>query len=210
MLSFGSHFYSPLAQDMRIENQGRGGEIFFSDPIGDGANISHLLPGTKLGAFNRSVDPGSINNAINNYNKAFAGQLSPAGQALVSAGLFTQAQLASLGAVMDSIPLAPAGEMGLSWLKTFDAKVSYPIKIRESVTLEPSIGFYNAFNFANFNAPGHLLGSVLNGSAGNINGTTADKPGLPGGRDSVRIGLGTGVNAVGSPRQLEYGLKLNF
>ena len=210
MLSFGSHFFSPLAQDMRMENQGRSGEIFFSDPVGDGANISHLLPQTNLGAFNRSVSPGSLNSVISNYNKTVAGTLSPAGQALVSGGLFTQAQLVALGAVMDSIPTAPAGEMGLTWLKTIDLKVAYPIKIRESISLEPSIGFYNAFNFANFNAPGHTLGSVLNGSAGNINGTTADKPGLPGGRDSVRIGLGTGVNAAGSPRQLEYGLKLTF
>ena len=210
MLSFGSHFFSPLAQDMRIENQGRSGEIFFSDPLGDGANINHLLPQTNLGAFNRSVSPGSLNSVISNYNKTVAGTLSPAGQALVSAGLFSQSQLVALGAVMDSLPLAPAGEMGLTWLKTIDLKLAYPIKVRESITLEPSIGFYNAFNFANFNAPGHTLGSVLNGSAGNINGTTADKPGLPGGRDSVRIGLGTGVNAAGSPRQLEYGLKLTF
>ena len=210
MLSFGSHFFSPLAQDMRIENQGRSGEIFSSDPVGDGANINHLLPQTNLGAFNRSVSPGSLNNVINNYNKTVAGTLSPAGQALVSAGLFTQSQLVLLGAVMDSLPLAPAGEMGLTWLKTIDLKLAYPIKIRENISLEPSVGFYNAFNFANFNSPGHTLGSVLNGSAGNINGTTVDKPGLPGGRDSVRIGLGTGVNAAGSPRQLEYGLKLTF
>ncbi|PYY10047.1 MAG: hypothetical protein DMG61_22305 [Acidobacteria bacterium] len=195
---------------MRIENQGRAGEIFSSDPAGDGANINHLLPQTNLGAFNRSVSPGSLNNVINNYNKTVAGTLSPAGQALVSAGLFTQSQLVLLGAVMDSLPLAPAGEMGLTWLKTIDLKLAYPIKIRENISLEPSIGFYNAFNFANFNSPGHTLGSVLNGSAGNINGTTVDKPGLPGGRDSVRIGLGTGVNAAGSPRQLEYGLKLTF
>ncbi|HEY4661779.1 MAG TPA: TonB-dependent receptor, partial [Terriglobales bacterium] len=210
LLSFASHFYSPLAQDMRIEDQFRGGEIFFSDPIGDGAQINHLLPQTNLGEFGRNVNPGNINSVITNYNNTVAGKLAPAGQALVSAGLFTQAQLVSLGAVMDSIPLAPAGEIGLSWLRTFDAKLAYPIKLRESVTLEPSIGFYNAFNFANFNSPGHLLGSVLNGSQGNINGTTADKPGLPGGKDSVRIGLGTGVNTAGSPRQLEYGLKLTF
>lgn len=213
LLSFASHFLSPLSQDMRLENQLRAGEIFHSDPFGDGGNFSHLLPGTNIGDFGRTTSAGGLNRVITNYNNTVAGTLTPAGQALVNAGLFTPAQLVSLGAVADTVPLAPPGEIGMTWLRGFDAKLAWPIKLSERMTLEPSIGFYNLFNFSNFNAPGHTLGSVLNGSAGQINGTTVDggpTSGLPGGRDSVRIGLGTGVNTSGSPRQLEYGLRFTF
>jgi hypothetical protein len=126
----------------------------------------------------------------------------------------TQAQLVALGAVADSVPVAPAGQIGMSWLRGTDMKFSWPIKIRERFSIEPSVGIFNIFNFANFNAAGATLTNVLDGSAGSINGTTKDcgtpTTTCPGGRDSVRTGLGTGVNAVGAPRQIEWGLRFVF
>jgi hypothetical protein len=98
----------------------------------------------------------------------------------------------------------------MTWFKTLDTRFSWLIKVRERFTIEPSIAVFNTFNFANFNAAGHTLNGIMDGSAGSINGTTVDAAGLPGGRNSVRTGLGTGVNSGGAPRQIEWGLKLIF
>jgi hypothetical protein len=39
--------------------------------------------------------------------------------------------------------------------------------------MQPSVGFYNLFNFANFDLPGNALNGLLTGAAGQINGTTS-------------------------------------
>ena len=206
-LSFVSHFFSPLPQDLYIENQARTGEIFFSDVVGDGSPYQHVLPGTQVGAFGRSVTASNINKVITQYNNGYAGKLLPAAQALVSARLFTSAQLTALAAVADSLPLAPADQMNMSWARGFDAKIAWPIQIKERVTIEPSFAVFNLFNFANFNSASNYLSGFLNGSAGTVNGTSMSDFAA---RDSLRVGAGTGVNTAGAPRQLEWGLKLRF
>jgi hypothetical protein len=59
-------------------------------------------------------------------------------------------------------------------------------------------------NFANFDGPASPLSGVLNGAVGSINGTPGEQPA------SNRLGLGSGVFALGSPRALEFTLKLSF
>jgi hypothetical protein len=205
--SFVSHFFSPLPQDLYIENQARTGEIFFSDVLGDGSPYQHILPGTQVGAFGRSVTASNINKTITKYNSTVAGTLLPASQALVNAGLFSSRQLVQLGAVADSLPLAPSDQMNMSWARAFDTKFSWPIKIKERVTIEPSVAFFNVFNFSNFNSASNYLSGFLNGSAGTVNGTPlSDKPA----KDSLRVGAGTGVNTAGAPRQIEWALKIKF
>jgi hypothetical protein len=66
------------------------------------------------------------------------------------------------------------------------------------------MGIYNLFNFANFNLLPEVMTGLLNGSAQSLNGTTASNQG------SLRVGNGTGVYSLGSPRQLEFGLRLTF
>jgi hypothetical protein len=222
-LSFVSHFFSPLANNLAASYQFRSGENFFTDYLGDGAAAPHIFPGQQLGSWGRDIKANNINSMIDNYNSNVAGTILPMGQALVNAGLFTQAQLQSLGAVGDQIAPAPADEMNMTWMKGFDFRASWPIHLRESITLEPSIGFYNLFNFANFNSPGHNIG----GDFGEITtcqfGTlgTADCGGTPGGANgtslsdrattnSLRLGTGTGANTSGAPRQIDFGLKLTF
>lgn len=103
-------------------------------------------------------------------------------------------------------PVVP-GEVGLTWLKTFDMSLTWvgKVNIRErELSIQPSVGFYNLFNFANFNIPGNVLSGILTGGAGSLNGTTYA------GADSVRVGVGTGVFALGAPRTIEFGLKLAF
>ena len=199
-----SHFYSGLPMSLQVPNTGLGaGEIFRTDFTGDGT-VQDLLPGTKVGSFNRDFGVSGLTQMINNYNSTIAGQPTPAGQVLISSGLFTLAQLQALGAVAPTVQLPPGGEVGMGMLRAFDLKLSWVHKFGERVTVEPSIGFYNLFNFANFDLPPNVISGLLNGAAGSLNGTTQAN------RIDNRVGLGTGVFALGAPRAIEIGLRLDF
>jgi hypothetical protein len=199
-----SHFYSPLSTSLVIPDTGLGAaEIFATDFTGDGST-QDLMPGTKVGAFGRSVGVSGLTAKINNYNSTVAGQPTPAGQLLISQNFVTADQLASLGAVAPSVPLPPQGEVGLGWLRAFDFKLSWRYTFHERITIEPSAGFYNVFNFSNFDLPPNVLNGLLTGGAGAVNGTT------PADRITNRVGAGTGVFGLGSPRAMEFGLRLTF
>jgi len=208
-LSLISHYDTALPGTLVLPSTGLPGEIFRTDITGDGTT-GDILPGTNTGSFGRSVKVGDLNNVISAYNSNYAGKLTPAGQALVQAGLFTSAQLTSLGAVTPPIQPAPPNQVGIDALKTVDASLSWVLhpdkiigRLPESFTIEPAVSAFNVFNFANFDPPTQLLRGTLNGSAGSANGT-------PPALRSNRIGLGTGVFALGAPRIFEWGLKINF
>jgi len=213
--SFIGHFDSPLPLTLFLPTSPNlPGEIFRTDVNGDGQwggqnfndgnNIGDILPGTNVGSFGRGVSASGLGGAISNYNSKFAGTLTPAGQAVVAAGLMTQADLTALGAVMPTLSAPPAGNIGLSWLKTFDIAYAYPIKIKERFEITPSISIFNALNFANFDAPNNKMGGVLDGAPGDANGTTAAN------RVATRTGVGSGVFTLGGPRQMEFGLRITF
>lgn len=222
-----SHFWSPFAATPTVlpiaapTNAGPAG-IFTSDFIGSG-QIGNPLPidqtsstcGTmggecnyslyNVGAFMRSIGPEGLTKAVANYDATIGGTLpTPAGQALINSGLFTLAQLQALGGV--STPVSPVvpGQVGLGWLKAFDLEFSWVGHFfNERLTVQPSVNFYNAFNFSNFDSAANALAGQLNGTAGSINGTV--QAGRP-----DRIGAGTGVFAFGAPRTIEWGLKFSF
>lgn len=175
----------------------------------------------------RTVSPGGLTNIINNYNNTVAGNLTPAGAVLVNAGLFTPAQMGvgnpncannlafpgsginngALCAVAPAIPVPPQGEVGLTWLKTFDMSLSWIGSVNfhdKPISFEPSVSFYNLFNFANYNIPGNVLSGILTGTPGSVNGTTYPNASV------VRVGVGTGVFALGAPRTIEFGMKMSF
>jgi hypothetical protein len=196
--------------------EGTTGEIYRTDLTGDGtvgdifpANTNHAA-GTP-GQFMRSITASNLTNAISNWNTTQAGTLTPASQALVTGGYFTTAQLQTLGAVKPFVQTPPAGEVGNGIFREVSSVLSWPIKIRERFSIEPSIAAYNVFGLANF---GRLTGNLnvqttpfTPGTpflAGNVGGTTSAN------RDSVRIGTGSGVFSLGAPRQVEFGLKFNF
>lgn len=199
-----AHFDSPLSNTLTVPNTASGpGEIFRTDFTGDGTT-QDPIPGTKVGNFDRGISASGINKVISNYNATVAGQPTPAGQVLVSNGLFTTAQLVSLGAVAPMVPLAPAGQVDMSWLRTFDTTIAWSHTFKERFTIKPQVGFYNLFNFVNFDLPSSQLSGLLTGQPGSINGTDYA------GHFTNRVGAGTGVYTLGSPRQIEFSLKLNF
>jgi hypothetical protein len=102
-------------------------------------------------------------------------------------------------------PTSSGNQVDFGWLRATDLKLAWRHTFVERFTIEPSVGFYNLFNFANFNLPPNTMNGILFGSgSGSINGTTrADQ-------ESFRVGNGTGVYSLGSQRQLEFGLRLTF
>jgi Carboxypeptidase regulatory-like domain len=188
-------------------------DIFLTDLTGDGTG-GDVLPGTNVGAFGRSVKVAGLNGKIANFNNTVAGALTPAGQALVQAGLFTSAQMTQLGGVVQPIALAPAGQVGLDNFIANDMRISYQFHVAhvwhrfgEGTILEPTVNIYNVVNKANFDPPGGFitapLSGVLNGAAGSANGTTYSQR-------IDRYGLGTGVFSQGVPRAIEIGMRLTF
>ena len=216
-----SHFDSPLPSNVTLPVSGLPGGLFQTDLTGDGTGdgtfgsnggAGDLLPGTNIGDFGRPFGVSGLNQRISNFNSNVVGQPTPAGQVLINNDLFTLDQLRSLGGVVDetavlgtpTLPLAPAGAIGQAWLKTFDLSLSWAYKFKERVELRPGVSFFNLFNFANFDGPAAPFSNILDGTPGSPNGTTTPQP------NDLRLGLGSGVNALGSPRVIEFSLKLTF
>jgi hypothetical protein len=210
-LALTAHYSSAAALTLTLPQAGTPGEIFRTDVTGDGT-VGDVVPGSQVGSFGRSIKVGDLNSFIDTYNSKDAGQLTPAGQALVTAGLFSSAQLTSLGAVTPTLSLAPAGQVGVSPLFTFDAHLAWELRLAkvmhalpERVVLEPQIALYNVFNFHNYDPSGNTLSGVMSGSAGTVNGTTKSAR-----ANLITPGSASGVNWYAVPRQAEFGVKLTF
>jgi hypothetical protein len=224
-----SHFWSPLATTPTVSTTDALSGIFTNDYNGDGTN-SDPLPksvtggcGTvggscdystyNVGAFGRTLKAGGLTTAVNKYNGSIAGDPTPAGQLLINNSLFTLGQLQALGGVTQPVTYTAAdgstqlgvipNQVNLGWFKATDIKFSWVGHIKERFTIEPSVGFFNIFNFSNFDSVGNNLVGTLSGTSGSINGT------IQAGRPD-RIGVGSGAFNFGSPRVIEWGLKLNF
>jgi hypothetical protein len=184
---------------------GDAGEIFRTDVTGDGTTAD-VLPGTNVGSFGRDVKVNNLNGVIGAYNNSQASKITPAGQALVDAGLFTQSQLVALGAVAPVVATAPAGQLANPPSLNVGMRFGWvlrPGKVRSSIgenlTIEPSVSVFNIFNFANY----HTLDGTLNGEALSVNGTTKANR-------TNKIFLGSGIFSYGAPRIFEFGVKVTF
>jgi hypothetical protein len=206
-----AHLYSSLPTNLNLETNASANADIFTDDVDGSGVIGGIVPGTNVGSFGRQYNGSSINRLISQYNATVAGKPSPAGQALINANLFTQTQLSELGGVLKSIQPAPMNQPSNDILRTWDVTLGRTIHIRgERFNVRPTIAIFNILNAVNYNnrtgANGqNVMGGALNGLAGSPNGTAGHTA-----EYSDRVSAGSGVYAEGSPRQLEYGLKLNF
>ena len=206
------HFFSAPPTTLVLDNGGSNtAGIFQTDVTGDGT-ISDIVPGTEPGAYMHRIKGARLNQLITSYNTQQAGTPTPAGQALIAAGLFTPAQLYFINGVQQPIAPAPTNPIQNSAFRAFDLTVSYPIRLtrfRERLSLEPAVSMYNVTNMSNFGSPGGTLQNVAdaaaNGGVGFLNGpdTTAVQ-------NANRVQRGSGTFDQGGPRTTEFQLKLNF
>lgn len=227
------HFDSAVPTNLTVDDQGaNAGEIFRSDVDGDG-QTNDLMPGTRPGAYMRDYSPNNLNKLIDSYNANYAGKLTPAGQVLVSQGLFTSSQMAALNAVTPTLASADKHAFPNSPLRTLDARASYPIHPKwfpERMNLEPAVSMYNVLNMGNFGGPtGTILtpadvcgssslsypaclSDATNVTTGYVNTPYASYTG--GGAFTVKNGFRTsrktGTFDQGAPRATEFSLKFNF
>jgi hypothetical protein len=208
------HFSSAAPTSLTLDGSQGAGGIFISDITGDGT-IADLAPGTTPGSYMHSITPKNLAGYISNFNSTYAGKLTPAGQALVNAGILTQSQLIAIGATIQPIA-SSASNVALAnpTFRGLDASFSYPIplaKLREGLSLEPEIDFYNLGNFSNFNNnnSGILLNTTSAGTS-NQTGGYLTGPNTYANLDANRIQRGSGTFNQGAPRTTEFKLKLNF
>jgi hypothetical protein len=211
------HFFSAPPTSITLDNGTFAGfgEILRTDVTGDGTT-GDLLPGTRPGAYEHSIRPSNLNKVINNYNATQAGNPTPAGQALISAGLFTLQQLQTIKAVKPLLATAPTTPLSNAALRVFDANVSYPIRLsrlREGLSIEPGVAFYNLFNMSNFAGPSGVV--LTQDDAGGAVNTT--QPGYLAGPNSqavlnsqFRTERAAGTFDQGAPRSTQFQLKVIF
>ena len=215
------HFYSALPQTLTLDSSTSPSDpvanIFKNDLDGDGT-IGDLAPGTLPGDYMHRVKPSNLSAYINNFNATQQGKLTPAGQALVNAGLLTQAQIMALGGTVQKLPNAISGSAPSNPMyESVDLTFSYPIRLGhyvhtlgDSVLLEPKIAFYNVGNFANFGGgtnPGvaPFGGDLAATGSGNLNGPNTFNE-----YNNARVVRQSGTFDQGGPRTTEFQLRLSF
>ncbi len=211
-IGFTGHFFSAPPSTLSISNTGQPGEIFRSDVTGDGT-VGDILPGTNPGDYMHRVKAGNLNQVITTYNNTQANTPTPAGAALINAGLFTQSQLYALGGLK---PVLATNPYSVAYsnpaFRDFDARITWPIplaKLREGVSVEPGISMYNVANMANF---GSLSGALqsLNPTTGAGGSNTLTGGNTSAIQNGLRVQRGAGTFDQGAPRTTEFSLKLNF
>jgi hypothetical protein len=197
-----------------INSSAGGAAIFTTDLDGDG-KTGDLLPGTGPGYYMHQVKGASLATLINNYNTSKVGLLTPAGQALVSAGLFTQTQLAAAGATTQPLIAPPASPLLNNTTRTLDMNFRYPItylkRYREGLKLTPGVSIYNITNMVNYGSFGSLADTFTNTATLNA-GTYLNGPNSQAVLNRTRFsrGSGNGTFDQGGPRTTEFQLKLEF
>jgi hypothetical protein len=54
----------------------------------------------------------------------------------------------AVGGVQQPVPLAPANQAGMAWLRAFDLSLNWAYQIKERFTIEPGVSFLNLMNFS--------------------------------------------------------------
>jgi hypothetical protein len=206
------HFFSAPPSTLSLANAASAtgaGQIFKTDTDGDGTT-GDLIPGTTPGVYMHEIKGGGLNKLINNYNTTQAGTITPAGQALVNAGVLTANQLVALGAVKPALIAAPTDPIKNPATRTLDASVRYPIgylkRFHEGLMITPSLSMYNVTNMANYGSFGGLA-DVSSDPSGQLNGDNTQQTLF---NQRTLRGSGNGTFDQGGPRSTEFSLRIDF
>ncbi|HEY3139165.1 MAG TPA: carboxypeptidase regulatory-like domain-containing protein [Blastocatellia bacterium] len=185
--------------------------LFTTDLNGDGGTGStprgDLLPGLRSGNWGRGVSSiQQLNQLIAAYNTNQAGKPTPAGQALINAGIFTQAQLVALKAVSPTIPLVPENipDPFASNPVNITMRITRPIKLENAyvvhnLQIEPYLDIFNLINYR-----GHGAYSGLGAGFGSLNF-------VPGYSATGRVQELANLRAFAfSPRTIQLGFRVSF
>ncbi len=175
--------------------------IFTTDLNGDGgvgtSARGDVLPGTNIGDLGSGISSWQeLNSIIAQFNSSVAGTLTPHAQRLVASGLFSQAQLISLGAVVKPItPVPENNPWPFQGRFSADLRVTRPISIKERFRIEPYLEVFNLFN----NTPKGTYAGLNHRVFGNLNFpyATADFGDLD---SQVRT-------LIQNPRQFQFGIR---
>ncbi|MDE3201065.1 MAG: carboxypeptidase regulatory-like domain-containing protein [Acidobacteriota bacterium] len=205
------HFFSAPPSDLTLADVVANAQIFKTDLDGDGST-GDLLPGTNPGAYMHEVKGRGLNKLISKYNSTQAGTITPAGQALVDAGLFTQSQLVTMGAVKQALAPAPDNPLQNPATRTLDVRVAYPIRylgrFREGLTITPTVSVYNVANMANYSGFGGLADANTDTSSDVFLNSPNTQENLN--HNRTLRGSGNGTFDQGGPRTMEFQLKVEF
>jgi hypothetical protein len=219
-LSFIGHLASPIPVTLSFQQNAGGAEILVTDWNGDGTT-GDVIPGTSIGSYMRSIKPDGLRTFIANYNATYPNgttPATPAGTALLQAGVFSQAELQQMGGVLQPLATTVQNLAGLGWYKNLDLRVGWSHTFNDRVTFSPSVSLFNLFNFATFDLPGNTQNGVLSFGAGSLfqSATSVQPENTVGGTSSLtsgrtnRASFGSGMSAAGAPRSVEFGLKISF
>lgn len=209
------HFYSAPPSNLALDSSLTNGNIFTTDITGDGTT-GDIAPGTLPGDYMHAIKNNTLGNYINTYNGSYAGKPTPAGQAVINSGLMSLSQLGALKGVIQPVAQLPQSiASNNAMFRSLDLNFAYPIslsKVREGVSLEPNIAFYNVGNFSNFATTTSTLfntttagGTINTSTAGQLTGV--DNFATQAARRTYR---GVGTFSQGAPRQTEFKLTLKF
>ncbi len=204
-------FRSWPAQTLTVPNLGgatsSSNGIFGTDINGDGGTGSgsprgDLFPGTNAGDLGRSIKSvGDLNKAIVAFNQNYAGKLTPAGQALVSAGLFSEAQLRRLGAVIPTVPNVPSNMPNpFHDIFTTDLRIDRPIAFRERTRITPFADIINLFN--------HAPSATYGGLGGKFGALNYDYSTAPQGQQASDLTSQRG--RLSGTRLVQVGIRVDF
>jgi hypothetical protein len=215
-----SELASPLPVTLRFQQAAAGAEVLVTDWNGDGST-GDIIPGSTVGSYMRAFNASGLQHFIANYNATVptsSTPQTPAGNALINAGVFSLQELQSMGGVLQPLAAAIPNVTGLGWFKTFYVRLGWQHHVGDRVTIAPSVSLYNVFNFANFNMPGYTQSGVLNFGGGSLSpaasplqpqNTVGGDSSLASGRTN-RTSLQPNMNANGTPRSVQWGLKISF
>jgi hypothetical protein len=189
--------------------------MFTTDLNGDGGAGStprgDLLPGLKLGGWGISVSSiKQLNQIIAAYNANVAGRPTPAGKALIDAGIFTEEQLRKLKAVAPTIPLVPENlpDPFASTPINLDLRITRPIRIENAyivhnLQIEPYFDVFNVFNYRGHTAIAGLNNvNPLGATFGSLNYDYAGTGRLQELRNARAFAFG--------PRIVQFGFRVSF